>query len=544
MHIIKYSLIIILICIKASYADSLQDARQQGLDFGSTYKSSASSTVTTANKEVVPGYETDNPEETKYYEGGSFDSDVQEKIESSQEGDLMTNGLANRPQVKISPDDDFLGSSKAIEGNPDEVVEMLTGNYEECKPLTYTETEDDVRTCDKYIEPDCVDGSKLVNITGGSETSFNYPYLQTNISWRGGHGCSKYYAHSNIYIKDASAIQAFKLLSVGWDDVIRIKLNGTVVFSNGNVDAGWCERGTVFHSSPNINLLPYLINGNNKLELAVGVAGMGFASAKYVLNYQKDRVCQTIDNCINIPSECAFQSSKCLSFSDENICNYTQNIYNCATTTTTSTANVSCGSNVYCTNGQCTQVEDDSTQDFGKSLSYLQALNQIGEDNNASFEDLRIFTGKSNSCDKQILGYNNCCSDDGWGQDYLGASCKESEIQLAQSQSKKLCHYVGSYCSKKTPIIKTCEKTTKSYCCFGSKISRVINEQGKIQLGVGWGSAESPDCRGLTAEEMQNLQFDKMDLGEISSDISGSVTIPDKSYLEEKVRQTMEGYEQ
>ena len=526
-----------------AFADAISDARQSALYFGTTYKDSAASTINTQNKSSVPGYTTDNPEQTKYYDGVSTDADAQAKIQSSSEGDLMSNGLVNRPKMTINPNDDFLNSSRTIEGNPDEVVAMLTGTYGECKPLLFTKTENDIRTCDKYVEPNCVNGSKLVSVSGGPETSFSYPYIQTDISWRGGGGCSKYSATTNINIKDPSSIQSFQLISVGWDDVIRIKINGNVIFQDGDPDWGWCERGRVFGSSPNVDLKPYLINGDNKIELEVGIAGMGFASAKYVINYPKDRVCNTIDNCVNIPSNCSFQSSKCLNFSDENICNYTQNLYNCATTTTTSTANVTCGSNVYCTNGQCTKVEADSdSKDFVKSVSYLQALNQMGKDNDASIDNLKIFTGTENTCDKDSVSYNNCCSDSGWGQDYLGASCKDREIQLMKSQEKKLCHYVGSYCSKKIPIIGTCQTTTKSYCCFGSKISRIINEQGKAQLGIGWGSSESPNCRGLTADEMQNLKFDTMDLSEITSDITSQATLPNQSYIEDKVKQTVEAY--
>jgi hypothetical protein len=526
-----------------AFADAISDARQSALDFGATYKDSATSAITAQNKSNTPGYTTDNPEQTKYYNGTSTDADAQAKIQSSSEGDLMSNGLANRPKMTINPNDSFLNTGKAIEGNPDQVVAMLTGTYAECKPLTFTQTENDLRSCDKYIEPNCEDGAKLVSVSGGSETSFNYPYIQTDISWRRGGGCNKYYATTNINIKDPALIQSFQLISVGWDDVIRIKINGNVIFQYGNPDWGRCERGRVFGSSPNVDLKPYLINGDNKIELAVGIAGMGFASAKYLINYAKDRVCNMVDTCVNIPSNCSFQSSKCLNFSEENICNYTQNLYSCATTTTTSTANVTCGSNVYCTNGQCTKVEADSdTKDFVKSISYLQALNQMGKDSEASADNVKIFTGTKNSCDKDNISYNNCCKDSGWGQDYLGASCKENEIALMKSQEKKLCHYVGSYCSKKIPIIGTCQTTTKSYCCFGSKISRVINEQGKAQLGISWGSGASPDCRGLTANELQNLKFDTMDLSEITSDISSQATSPNQSYIEGKVKQTVEGY--
>lgn len=525
-----------------AFADAISDARQSALDFGTTYKDSATSTITTQNKTSVPGYTTDNPEQTKYYDGTSTDADAQAKIQLSSEGDLMSNGLVNRPKMTINPNDDFLNSSRAIEGNPDEVVAMLTGTYGECKPLTFTQTENDLRSCDKYVEPNCVDGAKLVNISGGVETSFSYPYLQVDISRRGGSGCTKYYANSNVYIKDVSKINSFQLLSVRWDDVVEIKLNGNVVFANGNINSTRCERAIDFYSTPNSDLKPYLINGDNKIELTLGVAGMGNATVRYQIDYAKDRVCNMVDTCVNIPSNCSFQSSKCLNFSEDNICNYTQNLYNCATTTTTSTANVTCGSNVYCANGQCTKVEADSdSKDFVKSVSYLQALDQMGKDSTVSGDDVKIFTGAKNSCDKDALNYNNCCKDSGWGQD-IGASCKDSEIQLMKSQEKKLCHYVGSYCSKKIPIVGTCQTTTKSYCCFGSKISRIINEQGKAQLGIGWGSGESPDCRGLTANEMQNLKFDTMDLSEITSDITSQATLPNQSYIEGKVKQTVEAY--
>lgn len=526
-----------------AFADAISDARQSALDFGATYKDSATSTITAQNKSTVPGYTTDNPEQTKYYGGGSTDADAQAKIKSSSEGDLMSNGLPNRPQMTINPNDSFLNTGKAIEGNPDQIVAMLTGTYGECKPLTLTKTENALRTCDKYIEPNCVDGAKLVSVSGGSQTTFSYPYIMVDFPASRGGRCTKYYANTTVYIKDKSAITSFRLLTAGGDDVTQIKLNGSVVFQDGDVNAGYCERGRYSSFAPNTDLAPYLINGDNKIEMILGVADWGSGNAKYLINYAKDRVCNMVDTCVNIPSNCSFQSSKCLSFSDESICNYTQNLYNCATTTTTSTANVTCGSNVYCTNGQCTKVEADSdSKDFAKSISYLQALNQMGKDNDASIDNLKIFTGTKNSCDKDSISYNNCCSDSGWGQDYLGASCKDSEIQLMKSQEKKLCHYVGSYCSKKIPIIGTCQTTTKSYCCFGSKISRVINEQGKAQLGIGWGSGESPDCRGLTANELQNLKFDTMDLSEIISDITSSATLPNQSYIEGKVKQTVEAY--
>lgn len=537
----KFIPILLLLFCQDGLATSMEDARSQALNFGAGFKNSASSVINEQNKANTPGYTTDSPEQTKYFSAVSTTDDAQAKIKNSDVGKLMTDGLPNRPQITINRNDSFLNQSTAIQNNPDEVVAMLTGTYGECKPITSTRTEREVRTCDEYDEIDCIDGDKLVTISG-AETTYNYPTIQTNISWRNGSSCSKYYSYTTINIRDIAKIDSLVLLSVSWDDVIQIKLNNNIIFANGSLSGGrGCERGTVFGSSPNVNLKPYLINGNNQIELLVGIAGRGFATATYAINYAKDKKCYHVNNCVNIPANCQFQESKCLGFSLEKICNYTQNIYQCATTQTTATANVQCGSNTYCTNGQCDKIEDDSNNDFATSIAYLSALNQAGKETSAA--DLKIFTGSANSCSKTTtLGWNSCCKDDGWGQDF-GASCSSDEKRLIDLQSKKLCHFVGSYCSEKT-FYGSCKQTTKTYCCFNSKISRVIVEQGRAQLGINWGEATSPQCRGFTTDELQKMRFDKMDLSEISADISNSVVIPNQSYLENKVKQTLGKYGQ
>jgi len=536
------TLIIIFAMSSLSYADQMADARSNALNFGASYKNSASLVISENNKAAVPGYVSNNPEETKYYDGGNKENDAQLKTANSQEGQLLTKGIANRPKITISPNDDFLNQSKAITNNPDEVVAMLTGTYGECKPLTYSKTEYEIKTCDQYDEIDCIDGKKLVAVSGGIETSWSFPTLVVDISRRGGGPCTKYYAYTTINIADVSKISDFVLQWVRWDDIIQIRINNNPVFSYGNMNSGRCELSTDFQSSPNINLKQYLVNGANKIEMILGVGGMGNATAKYYLNYQKDKICQTFDNCKAISNECSLQTTNCLNVSSDNICNYRQNIYQCSKSTTTSSATVQCGSSNYCVNGQCTVIEDNSNNDFARSIAYLSSINQTAKDKNSA-DNLAIFTGGSNSCSRStILGYNSCCTDSGWGQDF-GASCSEDEKRLIQLQQKKLCHFVGSYCAKKT-FLGSCQTVKKSYCCFNSKISRVIQEQGRGQLGMGWGGAESPECGGFTPQQLQKMRFDQMDLSEITSDIAESIVAPDPAYLEGKIQQTMQRYDQ
>jgi hypothetical protein len=73
-----------------------------------------------------------------------------------------------------------------------------------------------------------------------------------------------------------------------------------------------------------------------------------------------------------------------------------------------------------------------------------------------------------------------------------------------------------------------------------------LQEQGKPQLGLDFGTAESPNCRGFTAEELQKLEFSKLDLSEIAKDVMDSFKPqldPKKHFAKgeelEKIRENM-----
>jgi conjugal transfer mating pair stabilization protein TraN len=43
-------------------------------------------------------------------------------------------------------------------------------------------------------------------------------------------------------------------------------------------------------------------------------------------------------------------------------------------------------------------------------------------------------------------------------------------------------------------------------------LARIVNEQGRLQVGKGWGTAQSADCSGFTVAQLQSLDFAAMDL--------------------------------
>ena len=96
-------------------------------------------------------------------------------------------------------------------------------------------------------------------------------------------------------------------------------------------------------------------------------------------------------------------------------------------------------------------------------------------------------------------------------------SCNEEEGKLAMKEGAKLCHTIGTWCSDCLYNLfgcASCIEHTTSKCCFNSMLARIVNEQGRTQVGKGWGGAENPDCSGFSVAQLQSLDFAAMDLSE------------------------------
>ncbi|EFA7155540.1 conjugal transfer protein TraN [Escherichia coli] len=109
--------------------------------------------------------------------------------------------------------------------------------------------------------------------------------------------------------------------------------------------------------------------------------------------------------------------------------------------------------------------------------------------------------------------------------EYLMKACDQTSMETAMAADSGYCHEIGTYCKKKIPLLGCVQKAT-SYCCFNSKLARIIHEQGRPQLKNfnGWGDASSPQCRGFSPEEFQALDFSKIDLSEYVEDMVKKAT--------------------
>lgn len=118
-------------------------------------------------------------------------------------------------------------------------------------------------------------------------------------------------------------------------------------------------------------------------------------------------------------------------------------------------------------------------------------------------------------------------------------SCDEEDQLTAVRKGQGLCHKVGSYCDKKT--LGACRTKKETYCCFVSKLARIVNQQGRPQIGKGWGSAKMPDCSGFTPAQIAMLRFDEMNFSEFFASIQ-LPTAKTSTFAIERLQQKAQSY--
>lgn len=225
-------------------------------------------------------------------------------------------------------------------------------------------------------------------------------------------------------------------------------------------------------------------------------------------------------------SECSFSHDECLSYrSDGTTCNVYDRWYQCTTPDEGSTRapEYICAGDLYCIDGECTSVERQASTEFKDAMVAIQAMGELRDDFDE--DTLRLFTGENLKCKKKLFGLANCCS--GKGVPLLTPLLCSAEDRLVDEKDDAgLCHYVGTYCSSK--VLGVCTTKKQSYCCFSSKLTRILQEQGRAQLGMGWGKTKSPDCEGFLVEEFQRLDLSRMDFSEVYGEFTEAARLPDE----------------
>ena len=177
----------------------------------------------------------------------------------------------------------------------------------------------------------------------------------------------------------------------------------------------------------------------------------------------------------------------------------------------------SCGSVRWCVGAGCESVSAQSNTGFVNATTRLNMAMELGGEE-FDRDDLRFFAGKRRTCTIRLFGLANCCKNSGL---LVGlANCSAEEQELAEERNAGNTRYLGKYCAKRT-FFGACIRRARAWCVFGSKLGRILQEQGRGQLGVGWG-----DCRGLSVAEIEGIDFERLDLSEFTENLMDGGTEP------------------
>ena len=248
--------------------------------------------------------------------------------------------------------------------------------------------------------------------------------------------------------------------------------------------------------------------------------------------WEKKYICRLgsfVDECVDLKERCKEVSKECI-HTDEKTgeCEHFEVKYQCSEN---KTKTKDCIATKFCIGDVCQSKQRAQHNDFGASISYLNVLAGMKSTelegckcpegrttcspNEIDTRQCKFFTGNSGTC-RNHHGQFNCCRVKGVIAKGLN-TCKQDEKDLQQKRKAGLCHHVGPGWRKKK--LGTFNKKYESYCCFKSKMARIIQEQGRAQLGISWGTNKTPDCRALTLGELKRIDFTKIDFSELFNDL-------------------------
>jgi len=189
---------------------------------------------------------------------------------------------------------------------------------------------------------------------------------------------------------------------------------------------------------------------------------------------------------------------------------------------------VQCGANFYCMDGKCNPPDPSqmNKKDFNKAIAGMAVVNGAAEEVKKEQQNIAIFTGQGLQCRKDVVGFANCCNGSGWGKDIKLGHCSDQEKKLGKAREDQRAYGLGTKCVEK--VLGVCIQHAEVFCVFDSRIAADVQIQGRLgQLGIDMGSAEHSNCRGISVDEIQKMDFSKMDLSNIYGDIDSKLNFPD-----------------
>lgn len=235
--------------------------------------------------------------------------------------------------------------------------------------------------------------------------------------------------------------------------------------------------------------------------------------------YQEDTMCQALRD-----QGCSPNGSVCNASSPSGWCQTATMNFKCPIVIPEKTMSV-CGDTLVCPGGDCAAEAKpapvNNTADFLQSASYLSMMQDMksGFDPNA----ITVWKGQFKTCAiDDIIGLNDKCCNSGSGflNDIGVSDCSNDEKAISQAKKDERETLFRAYTTCSQQVLGVCVKKVRHYdfCLWPSKLARIVQEQGKAQLGQPINSA----CAGFDLDnpnELQMLDWSRIDLSEYYTDV-------------------------
>ena len=278
---------------------------------------------------IVPGFESNSPSAADYNEDSLTNADTLEVHDIGEQARAILQAQPYRDLTEGELEE--LENTLNTQNDPESLeslAQFLSNTYEDCSAVQTPSSQAELKYCDGWKADEtetCVverelletadfvwrckkdnlktviqctqtlskscsasyesqDPTKLSDeITSSGDLPFTINRTGTfsvgtsSIIW-GCPGCQfEHRGFVTLDLEGVDLITKFNLISVDWDDYVKIIVNGKRVWGTSTAFvAPLRETGRIHHSTPNLDITPYLVEGRNTIEVRVWVVRDGW----------------------------------------------------------------------------------------------------------------------------------------------------------------------------------------------------------------------------------------------------------------------------